>query len=145
MRLFWAYDSHLFLLVRGPLHFWSFLRILTETCRHGWTAQYHVHWIVPIAALAPFGLGLMGILAPLQTYMIDCFPQYAASAVAGMSALRCLLGAVLPLAGPPLYQHLGLGWGNSLLGFIALLFAPVPMIVIRVGARYRARMKVAHM
>ncbi|USP74469.1 hypothetical protein yc1106_01743 [Curvularia clavata] len=106
---------------------------------HGWTAQYHVHWIVPVAALAPFGLGLMGILAPLQTYMIDCFPQYAASAVAGMSALRCLVGAVLPLAGPRMYETLGLGWRNSILGFIAVGFIPVPALLYRYGKVIREK------
>ena len=84
---------------------------------------------MPIIALAPFGFGLMGIFAPLQTYMIDSFPQYAASAMAGMTALRCLFGALLPLAGPSMYETLGYGWGNSLLGFLAVAFIPVPALL----------------
>jgi multidrug resistance protein len=107
--------------------------------RYGWTAYNQVHWIVPIISLVPFGFGLMGIFAPLQTYMIDCFPQFAASAIAGMTALRCLFGALLPLAGPTMYQSLGLGWGNSLLGFLAIAFIPVPALLFRYGKVVREK------
>jgi hypothetical protein len=81
----------------------------------------------------------MGIFAPLQTYLIDSFPQYAASAIAGMTVLRCLFGALLPLAGPSMYKTLGLGWGNSMLGFIAVAFIPVPAILFTYGKTIRER------
>ncbi|KAH9865504.1 hypothetical protein J1614_009089 [Plenodomus biglobosus] len=106
---------------------------------YGWTAHYKVHWIVPIISLVPFGFGIMGIFAPLQTYMIDSFPQFAASAIAGMTALRCLFGALLPLAGPSMYETLGLGWGNSMLGFLAIAFIPVPALLFRYGKMVRER------
>jgi hypothetical protein len=95
--------------------------------------------VVPIISLVPFGVGLMGIFAPLQTYMIDCFPQFAASAIAGMTALRCLFGALLPLAGPKMYESLGLGWGNSMLGFLAIAFIPVPALLFKYGKTIRQR------
>ncbi|KAJ4403891.1 hypothetical protein N0V91_006193 [Didymella pomorum] len=106
---------------------------------YGWTAYYKVHWIVPIISLVPFGFGVMGIFAPLQTYMIDCFPQYAASAIAGMTCLRCLFGALLPLAGPSMYDTLGLNWGNSMLGFIAIAFIPVPALLFKYGKVVREK------
>ncbi|KAH3918560.1 hypothetical protein HBI56_135120 [Parastagonospora nodorum] len=106
---------------------------------YGWTSNFKVHWIVPIISLVPFGVGLMGIFAPLQTYMIDCFPQFAASAIAGMTALRCLFGALLPLAGPKMYESLGLGWGNSMLGFLAIAFIPVPALLFKYGKTIRQR------
>jgi hypothetical protein len=99
----------------------------------------HQSVVVPIISLVPFGFGLMGIFAPLQTYMIDCFPQFAASAIAGMTALRCLFGAMLPLAGPKMYQSLGLGWGNSMLGFLAVAFIPVPALLFKYGKNIRTR------
>ncbi|KOS36986.1 hypothetical protein ACN38_g12244 [Penicillium nordicum] len=69
---------------------------------YGWTADKHVHWIVPIIGLLPFGFGGVGIFASIQTYFIDASGAYAASAVAGLTAMRCLFGAFLPLAGPSL-------------------------------------------
>ncbi|KAL4738858.1 MFS general substrate transporter [Aspergillus similis] len=106
---------------------------------YGWSADKKVHWIVPIIGLAPFGFGMMGIFAPIQTYFIDVSGPYAASAVAGLTAIRCLFGAFLPLAGPAMYSTLGLGWGNSLLGFIALGLTPVPALIYRYGAAIREK------
>ncbi|KAF3000138.1 hypothetical protein E8E13_005022 [Curvularia kusanoi] len=125
--------------MRLPLCVFFGLLIPISFFWYGWTAYYKVHWIVPIISLVPFGFGLMGIFAPLQTYMIDCFPQYAASAIAGMTGLRCLFGALLPLAGPSMYDSLGLGWGNSMLGFIAIAFIPVPALLFKYGKTVRER------
>lgn len=106
---------------------------------YGWATEKKAHWIVPIIGLLPFGFGMMGIFAPIQTYLIDAFPQYAASAVAGLTALRCLFGAVLPLGAPAMYENLGLGWGNSLLGFLAVAMIPFPALIYKYGATIRKR------
>lgn len=81
----------------------------------------------------------MGVFMPIQTYIVDSFPQYAASAMAGMTCVRMLFGAVLPLAGPSMYRSLGLGWGNSLLGFVAVGMIPVPALIFKYGATMRNR------
>lgn len=106
---------------------------------YGWSAEKHVHWIVPILGLLPFGFGTMGIFAAIQTYFIDAAGQYAASAMAGLTAVRCLFAAFLPLAGPYMYASLGLGWGNSLLGFIALGLIPAPALIYRYGGMLRKK------
>ena len=106
---------------------------------YGWSADYAVHWIVPILGLIPFGFGLMGILIPVQTYFIDVGGPFAASALSGLTAFRCLFGGLLPLAGPRMYEALGLGWGNSLLGFLSLGLIPVPVIIYKYGGAIRRR------
>ncbi|KAF1968343.1 MFS general substrate transporter [Bimuria novae-zelandiae CBS 107.79] len=106
---------------------------------YGWCTYYKVHWIVPIIGLIPFGFGSMGVFMPIQTYIVDSFPQYAASAMAGMTCVRMLFGAVLPLAGPSMYRSLGLGWGNSLLGFVAVGMIPVPALVFKYGTMVRKK------
>ncbi|KAH8731209.1 major facilitator superfamily domain-containing protein [Phaeosphaeriaceae sp. PMI808] len=106
---------------------------------YGWTTYYKVHWIVLALSLIPSRLGIMGIFAPLQTYMIDCFPQYSALAIVGMTAMRCLFGAVLPLAGPTMYRSLGLGWGDTILGFISIAFIPLPASLFKYGKQVRER------
>ncbi|KAL2847133.1 major facilitator superfamily domain-containing protein [Aspergillus pseudodeflectus] len=66
--------------------------------------------IVPMIGLAPFRFGMIGIFAPIKTYFIDVSGgAAAASAVAGLVAVRCLFGAFLPLAGPRMHEALGLG------------------------------------
>ncbi|KAI5858054.1 major facilitator superfamily domain-containing protein [Tricharina praecox] len=104
---------------------------------YGWSADKATHWIVPIIGIMPFGIGMMGIFVPVQTYMIDAFVEHAASAVAALTATRSLVGAVLPLAGGPMYAKLGLGWGNSLLGFISLALVPAIWLIYKHGAQIR--------
>ncbi|KUJ10234.1 MFS multidrug transporter-like protein [Mollisia scopiformis] len=104
---------------------------------YGWSADKAVHWIVPVIGLIPFGFGMMGIFIPIQTYTIDSFPQFAASGVAALTVSRSLFGAFLPLAGPSMYSKLGLGWGNSVLGFIAIGLIPAPILIYKFGGRIR--------
>ncbi|KAG7149614.1 MFS transporter cpaT like protein [Verticillium longisporum] len=106
---------------------------------YGWSAYAQVHWISPILALLPFGLGLVGVWQPIQAYIIDAFPEYAASALAAFTVFRSVVAAFLPLAGPKMYDALGLGWGNSLLGFVAIALIPVPALIYKYGARFRAQ------
>lgn len=73
----------------------------------------------------------------VSTYLVDAFTIYAASAMAANTVFRSLAGAMLPLAGPKMYQALGLGWGNSLLGFIALALCGLPVIFWIYGERIR--------
>lgn len=74
---------------------------------------------------------------PIQTYLIDAFTIHAASAIAANTVLRSLCGALLPLAGPKMYATLGLGWGNSLLGFVAVAMLPIPWLFYKYGERIR--------
>ncbi|KAK8145614.1 hypothetical protein G3M48_004229, partial [Beauveria asiatica] len=112
---------------------------------YGWTAQYKVHWIVPIIGTAIMGVGNLVIFMSLQLYLVDTFTIYAASALAANSVVRSLLGAVLPLAGGPMYEKLGLGWGNSLLAFIAVALIPVPWLFMRYGEFLRKRFAIENL
>jgi len=61
--------------------------------------------------------------------------------MAASTVLRSIFGAVLPLAGLDLYKALGLGWGNSLLAFIALAMVPVTVLFAKYGERIRTHPK----
>jgi hypothetical protein len=63
--------------------------------------------------------------------------MYSAAAIAANTELRSLVGAFLPLAGPPMYNTLGLGWGNTLLGFLCVLMIPLPIVFYKYGKRLR--------
>jgi len=106
---------------------------------YGWVTQKHCHWILAVVSLLPFGMGMSGLFLPAQTYMVDTFPFQAASAVAAPTCARSLLGAFLPLAGPPLYGRLGFGWGNTLLGLVALVMVPIPLAFLRYGGYVRKK------
>lgn len=125
---------------------------------YGWTAYYKAHWIAPLIGTCSLGVGMLLSFVSVEsdntncialytntflpkmtvsTYLVDAFTIYAASAMAANTVFRSLAGALLPLAGPSMYQTLGLGWGNSLLGFIALAFSPLPLIFYIYGERIR--------
>jgi hypothetical protein len=53
--------------------------------------------------------------------------------------VRSLFGAFLPMAGPPMYDALGLGWGNSTLAFIGLAFMPIPYLFWKHGEKIRQK------
>ncbi|TGO58609.1 hypothetical protein BCON_0053g00440 [Botryotinia convoluta] len=104
---------------------------------YGWTAEKHIQYIVPIISTAITSCALILTTLPCVTYLVDAYTQHADSAMAEMIVLRNIAGTVLPLAGPPLYGKLGLGWGNSVLGFIALAFVPIPLLLVNFGERTR--------
>jgi MFS family permease len=106
---------------------------------YGWSLQANTPPVVPVVGLGLFGFAMMGIFQPAQVYLLNAFPIHSASALAAMNILRSLAGGLLPLAGQGLYDALGMGWGNSLLAFIALAFAPVPFLLKRYGAKLRMK------
>ena len=108
---------------------------------YGWTAQYRVHWIVPILGTALLGAGMIGAFMPIGVYLVDAYTIYAASAMAANTVLRSLGGAFLPLAGRDMYNALGLGWGNALLAFIALGMSPMIWFFLKYGERIRTHPK----
>ncbi|KAH0270347.1 MFS general substrate transporter, partial [Aureobasidium melanogenum] len=109
---------------------------------YGWTAQEHVQWAVPMLGTLLFGIGLISCMICIQTYLIDTFTMHAASAMAANTLLRSILGGLLPLAGLDMYDALGLGWGNSLIGFVALALLPIPVAFYFYGERIRMRFPV---
>ena len=58
-------------------------------------------------------IGIVMVWLSVQAYIIDAFGIYAASAIATNTFIRSTMGAFIPLAGPPLYAAIGLGWGNT--------------------------------
>ncbi|KAF1843634.1 MFS general substrate transporter [Cucurbitaria berberidis CBS 394.84] len=105
---------------------------------YGWSVHFHTHYMVPIAATGLIGFGLLMTFMPATTYLVDVFTIHAASAMAASTVLRSLAAAIIPLSSQTMYERLGYGWGNSLLGFIALALVPIPFLFIKFGERIRA-------
>lgn len=135
---------------------------------YGWTAQKHTHWIGPNIGAALFAAGAIIAFQSIQTYLVDSYTLYAASAIAAATVLRSLAGFGFPLFAPAMYNALDYGWyvlfqiidycllynpyfedcaeaehlyrGNSVLGFIAVfLGVPAPILLWLFGEKLRAR------
>ncbi|KAF4543191.1 uncharacterized protein LTHEOB_6925 [Lasiodiplodia theobromae] len=109
----------------------------------GWTTYSSVHWIVPIIFSTLFGIGVICVYSGVFTFLVDCYPLYAASALAANSFARSSFAAAFPLFGVQMYNRLGYQWATSLLAFLALAMAPFPYFFYRYGKRLRGKSRFA--
>ncbi|MCJ1403418.1 hypothetical protein MMC11_006641 [Xylographa trunciseda] len=106
---------------------------------YGWAAESRVFWLVTDIGAAIFACGIILAVQSMQAYVLDSFPGYTASATAASQFLRSITAFVFPIFAPAMYQALGYGWANSLLGFLGLMIGvPAPLLLWRYGARLRA-------
>ncbi|KAI9044322.1 MFS transporter [Aspergillus affinis] len=97
---------------------------------YGWSADFRTHWILPNVGAAVFMGAAMTCAIAVNMYMIDTYGKYAASALAAISMLRQIFGCFFPIFSPYLYDRLGYGWGNSVLGFISLSIGLPSVLVL---------------
>ena len=106
---------------------------------YGWTGEHHVFWLVPNIGSFIFSAGFIICFQVIQTYTIDTYGQYAASALATQNLARSITGFAFPLFAPSLYIALGIGWGNSVLALILLVVAlGMPYCLWYYGPKLRA-------
>ena len=80
---------------------------------------------------------MMMVQIPIENYLTDAFEEWSASAISIAVVIRALTGAILPLAGPPLYDRVGFGWGNTLFALIGTAFLPLLILLVFRGKRFR--------
>lgn len=103
----------------------------------------------------------MLVFTGIFTFLVDAYPQYAASAMAANSFARCSFAgtsssllrlqttvtdnraAAFPLFGIQMYETLGYQWASSLLAFLTVAMAPFPYLFFRYGKKLRAKSKFA--
>ncbi|GMK54079.1 hypothetical protein CspeluHIS016_0106650 [Cutaneotrichosporon spelunceum] len=105
----------------------------------GWTSAPPIHWISPVLAGALIGVAALGMFLSPFNHIIDSYLANAASALAACTVVRSAFGAGFALFAGRMYAQLGTRWASSVLGFAALLLAPVPLVLVRLGPRLRAR------
>ncbi|KAA1478673.1 MFS polyamine transporter [Dentipellis sp. KUC8613] len=110
----------------------------------GWTAQNHVFWFAPDVGIYLVGLSIILMNLSLQSYIIDTFTLFAASALAASTFLRSLAGFGFPLFAPAMFHSLGYGKGDTVLAAVAFALAPVPFFFWKFGERIRGMSKTAH-
>ncbi|PWN30299.1 MFS general substrate transporter [Jaminaea rosea] len=109
-----------------------------------WTSYPSISYWSPMLAGGLLGLALLFIFVGLFNYIVDAYLMSAASALSGNTVVRSAFGAGFPLFARQMFQKLGTQWAASLLGFIALLMVPIPLLLYKFGSRVRAWSKNAH-
>ncbi|RDW74979.1 hypothetical protein BP6252_06121 [Coleophoma cylindrospora] len=109
---------------------------------YGWAAEARILWIVPDIGIMVFGCGIILGTQAMQAYVLDSYPRYTASAVAGAQLPRGFAAFAFPIFAPKMYSTLGYGWGNGLLAFTFMAIGiPAPILLWKFGAQLRARGK----
>ena len=90
------------------------------------TTYRSVHWIVPIIASIPFGVGILYSFSSTFTYLITAYRPIAASVLASNSFLRSCFAFAFPLFTSAMYDSLGTVGATALVASLATLFAPLP-------------------
>jgi hypothetical protein len=87
------------------------------------------------------GRGFFTIFQSALKYLVDAFIRSSASAVADNIFLRSIFGGTIPLIATILHHRMGVPWGSSLLGFVAIALIPTPFVlyVYRPGIRVRGK------
>lgn len=107
---------------------------------YGWTAEYKTHWIFPNIGAFIFAASTIISFQCLQTFLVDTYTRYAASAVSAGTVFRSLAGFGFPLFAPSLYDRLGYGWGNTLLALLGVVIGwPGPFLLWKYGETLRKR------
>lgn len=104
----------------------------------GWTCDANIHWIVPCIGVSMIGAGFITIFQGCINYLVDSYPIHAASAIAANTFMRSAFAAIFPLFAKQLFVNVGVHWGSSLIGFVALGMIPIPFVLFVVGKKLRA-------
>ncbi|EWY94895.1 hypothetical protein FOMG_11447 [Fusarium oxysporum f. sp. melonis 26406] len=115
---------------RVPLMFPTAVITPAGLVLYGVSAHLKLHWIIPNVGTAIFSAGLILSFQCAQTYIIDSYERYAASATGAAAFVRTMAGFSFPLFAPAMYKRLGIAWGNGLLAGTAMLICLVAPIVL---------------
>ncbi|OJD18126.1 hypothetical protein AJ78_01844 [Emergomyces pasteurianus Ep9510] len=87
----------------------------------GWTLDKRVHISVPILSTLIVGWTTTSIQCLVFTFLVDVYPERAATAAAALNLVRCLLGGGGAAAVFPIIQGIGVGWTFTLLAGMIFL------------------------
>lgn len=108
-----------------------------------WTSMPSVHWQGALISGLGTGLSFVMIYNAANTYLVDCYPKTAASALASKTLIRSLGGAAVPLFVNQMFHAMHNQWALTLLALVATIMVPIPFFFYRFGPKYRAKSKYA--
>ncbi|KAK5175925.1 GTPase-activating protein [Cryomyces antarcticus] len=92
---------------------------------------------MPIIGSGFFSVGTLLLFNAALNYLADVYIDNVASVLAGNDLMRSAFGAGFPLFAGAMFKNLGVGWASSLLGFLSILFIPIPFALYFYGETLR--------
>ncbi|KAF2020198.1 MFS general substrate transporter [Aaosphaeria arxii CBS 175.79] len=106
----------------------------------GWSGYTgRTFWVAPVFSGLFIGFGIFSIFLSLLNYLVDAYLMFAASAIAANTFMRSIFGGVFPLFATYMFNGMGIEWASTLLGIVALLLVPMPIIFYLYGKKIRAK------
>lgn len=103
----------------------------------GWTARSSISIWCPLIGAMVFGFSVLCVFVSAYQYVAAAFEYHPASALASLQMFRLVAAGVMAVVAELMYKKLGVHWVLSVLGFIALVFLPVPYVLFVWGWRVR--------
>ncbi|KAJ7653075.1 major facilitator superfamily domain-containing protein [Mycena polygramma] len=127
-------EARLFPMMLGSVTLPAALFIFAFTGGYAW-----VNFMGPCIAGGCFGFSLILLYISANSYIIDSYSDYAASAIAAKTLMRSLIGAVVPLYVNQMFHNMGFQWAGLLLALVAVAIMPIPFVFYVYGYRIRLR------
>lgn len=89
------------------------------------------------------GFAILLIFLSLINYTVDAYLFAAASALAASTVSRSIFGAVFPLFARQMFESLNPRWASTVLGIVAAVMIPIPIVLRRYGPYLRSRSRFA--
>ncbi|KAG6827017.1 hypothetical protein H0H92_013537 [Tricholoma furcatifolium] len=96
-----------------------------------------VHWMGVCVSGAVFGFAMIIVYISANSYIVDSYSSFAASAIAAKTLLRSCIGASVPLFVEQMFHSMGFQFAGLLLALVACVISPIPFIFYRYGERIR--------
>ncbi|KAJ7143807.1 polyamine transporter [Mycena epipterygia] len=127
-------EARLFPMLLGALTLPVALFVFAFTGAYSW-----VNFMGPCIAGALFGFSMILLYVAANSYIVDSYSTYAASAIAAKTIMRSLIGAAVPLYVDQMFANMGFQWAGLLLALVSVIIAPIPFVFYVYGYRIRMR------
>ncbi|GMK56290.1 hypothetical protein CspeluHIS016_0301300 [Cutaneotrichosporon spelunceum] len=111
----------------------------SATLAFGWTGRPPIHWAVPAFFLCLSYWGIFSMYLGTFNYVADAYEQNSSSAQAAHSMVRNGFSGIFPLFARQMYVKMGYPQASSLIAGLGFALAIAPFMLIKYGARLRAK------
>jgi MFS family permease len=108
---------------------------------YGWILTLKISVAVPVVLLFFIGYTLTSLFQILNVLMVDIYPGKPSVATAANNIVRCEIGAIFSAILLPLVDAIGWGWAYTLLALLLIGFAPMLLLILKKGPRWRRERK----
>ncbi|KAK3900105.1 major facilitator superfamily domain-containing protein [Staphylotrichum tortipilum] len=105
----------------------------------GWGNYSSISIWCSLGACFLFGAVTIAIYVSSYEYITDSYGEHSAMALSSITFMRYMIAGAMVMASRPMYSGLGVHWTMTLLGCIAVILAPAPLVFWKLGPKLRKR------